>query len=129
MSSRHLAVPEVGGSSVVSILMVVVLPAPLGPSKAKVSPASILSERAIDGDEGPEGPRQVIPIPRSTSMYRLRSTGVVLRHRKNAFQGRQGQVEGTELLRLQGGQGRGNALLRPFDGLIEKLVPSVVRPG
>jgi dipeptidyl aminopeptidase/acylaminoacyl peptidase len=33
-----LALPEVGGSSVVNILMTVVLPAPFGPSKPKASP-------------------------------------------------------------------------------------------
>src|ERR1017187_10657990 len=37
------ASPEEGGNSVVSILMVVVLPAPLEPSRAKTSPA--LTER------------------------------------------------------------------------------------
>ena len=35
------AVPEVGGSSVVSIRSVVVLPAPLGPRKATSSPGSM----------------------------------------------------------------------------------------
>src|ERR1039457_6298515 len=33
-----LAVPEVGSSNVVSILIVVLLPAPLGPSRPKISP-------------------------------------------------------------------------------------------
>ena len=33
-----VAVPAVGGNSVVSILMTVVLPAPFGPSKPKTSP-------------------------------------------------------------------------------------------
>ena len=36
--------PLVGLSSVVSILMVVVLPAPLGPRKAKISPCSTSNE-------------------------------------------------------------------------------------
>src|SRR5664279_2248697 len=40
------ASPEEGGNSVVSILIVVVLPAPLEPSKPKTSPA--LTERVIE---------------------------------------------------------------------------------
>src|SRR5579859_5431221 len=36
------AVPDVGVSSVVSILMVVLLPAPLGPSRPNTSPCSTL---------------------------------------------------------------------------------------
>src|SRR5260370_28241106 len=34
------ALPDVGGKSVVSILMVVLLPAPFGPSRPKTSPCS-----------------------------------------------------------------------------------------
>ena len=40
-------VPLVGRSSVVSILMVVVLPAPLGPRKAKISPAATSKETSL----------------------------------------------------------------------------------
>ena len=41
---RSRSVPLVGRSSVVSILMVVVLPAPLGPRKAKISPGATSKE-------------------------------------------------------------------------------------
>jgi len=37
-----VAVPSVGRSTVVSISIAVVLPAPFGPSKPKISPSSIL---------------------------------------------------------------------------------------
>jgi len=40
-----VAVPEVGISSVVRILIVVVLPAPLGPSRPKSSPSGTASDR------------------------------------------------------------------------------------
>ena len=40
------AVPAVGISSVVSILTIVVLPAPLGPSKPNSSPAATSNERS-----------------------------------------------------------------------------------
>src|ERR1017187_5153439 len=53
-----LASPEEGGNSVVSILIVVVLPAPLEPSKPKISPP--LTEReGIDRRECAETARQV----------------------------------------------------------------------
>ena len=39
--------PLVGCSSVVSILMVVVFPAPLGPRKAKISPAATSNETSL----------------------------------------------------------------------------------
>src|SRR5215831_4843852 len=39
--------PLVGRSSVVSILMVVVFPAPLGPRKAKISPAATSNETSL----------------------------------------------------------------------------------
>ena len=42
-------VPLVGRSSVVSILMVVVLPAPFGPRKAKISPGGDVEFNVIDG--------------------------------------------------------------------------------
>lgn len=46
LSAPTVALPELGGSKVVNILMVVVLPAPLEPRRAKISPAftEILNE-------------------------------------------------------------------------------------
>ena len=46
-SRQHCAVPLLGGSSVVSILMTVVLPAPLGPSRPNASPALTANETAL----------------------------------------------------------------------------------
>jgi hypothetical protein len=64
-----LADPAVGSSSVMSILMVVVLPAPLGPSNPKSSPASMANDTPDRLDllavapkhpgGGREGPAQV----------------------------------------------------------------------
>ena len=45
--------PLVGFSSVVSILMVVVLPAPLGPRKAKISPSSTSNETSLTAVKEP----------------------------------------------------------------------------
>jgi len=39
-----VALPEVGGSKVVSILITVVLPAPFGPNSPNISPAPTVSE-------------------------------------------------------------------------------------
>ena len=41
------AVPEVGKMSPISILMVVVLPAPFGPTKPKISPSSTTRSRSF----------------------------------------------------------------------------------
>ena len=38
VEARHSAVPELGGSSVVSILIAVLFPAPFGPSKPNIPP-------------------------------------------------------------------------------------------
>src|SRR5947209_1660423 len=46
-------VPLVGVSSVVSILIVVVLPAPFGPRKAKISPALTSSEMSLTANTSP----------------------------------------------------------------------------
>jgi len=45
------ASPDVGGNSVVRILIVVVLPAPLEPSRAKISPASTESVKSATACE------------------------------------------------------------------------------
>ena len=47
------SVPLVGASSVVSILMVVVLPAPFGPRKAKISPGDVERD-VVDGGNVPK---------------------------------------------------------------------------
>jgi len=54
-----LAVPEFGRSIVVSILMVVVLPAPLGPSRPKIEPATTLNDRSLTAVTSPK--RRVKP--------------------------------------------------------------------
>ena len=54
--------PAVGASSVVSILMVVVLPAPLGPRKAKISPALTSKEMPIDRGDLAEFLDQVFDV-------------------------------------------------------------------
>ena len=41
------AVPALGGSIVVSILMVVVFPAALGPSRPKIEPATTLNDNSL----------------------------------------------------------------------------------
>src|SRR5262249_33910640 len=43
----NCSVPLVGGSSVVSILMVVVFPAPFGPRKAKISPLGTSNDTSL----------------------------------------------------------------------------------
>jgi len=48
------ASPEEGGNKVVSILIVVVLPAPLEPSKPKISPPLIARVRAFEPCQGAE---------------------------------------------------------------------------
>src|SRR5215475_7853838 len=53
-SSPSISIPPlVGVSSVVSILIVVVLPAPFGPRKAKISPASTSREMSFTADTSP----------------------------------------------------------------------------
>ena len=54
--------PLVGRSSVVSILMVVVLPAPLGPRKAKISPCCDVERDVVDGGEVAELLDQVLDL-------------------------------------------------------------------
>ena len=49
-----------GASSVVSIWMVVVLPAPFGPRNAKISPACDVERHAVDGLDVAEGLDQVM---------------------------------------------------------------------
>ena len=49
---KTLAVPSLGRSSVVRILMSVVLPAPFGPSRPKNSPGSTVEVDAVEGDDG-----------------------------------------------------------------------------
>ena len=49
-----------GASSVVNMRMVVVLPAPLGPSNPKTSPASTWRSRCVDGPTGAERPRKAL---------------------------------------------------------------------
>ena len=58
MTSRPFnpGLPEVGGSRVVSILIVVVLPAPLGPSRPKTSPFFHRQVQGIHGREFAEVP-------------------------------------------------------------------------
>ena len=51
--------PLVGLSSVVRILIVVVLPAPLGPRKAKISPSSTAKEISATAVNLPEGLDQI----------------------------------------------------------------------
>ena len=51
---RSRSCPLVGASSVVSILIVVVLPAPLGPRKAKISPACTSNEMPSTAAKSPE---------------------------------------------------------------------------
>src|SRR5215469_7522263 len=46
--------PPVGFRSVVSILMVVVFPAPLGPRKAKISPSSTSNETSLTAVKEPK---------------------------------------------------------------------------
>src|SRR5579863_2423541 len=46
--------PSVGRRSVVSILMVVVLPAPFGPRKAKISPAATWKETSSTAVKAPK---------------------------------------------------------------------------
>ena len=59
VEARHLArVPDVGGSSVVSILIVVDLPAPFGPSRPKIVPRVDDEIEMVDGDEGVEAAGQ-----------------------------------------------------------------------
>src|SRR5271157_1117648 len=65
-----LASPEEGGNNVVSILIVVVLPAPLEPSKAKTSPA--LTERVRPSTAVKAPKRQVrLLISRTISLIRI----------------------------------------------------------
>ncbi len=52
------AVPSEGSSNVVSILMSVLFPAPLGPSKPNVVPCAQEKFRMIDSNERAESPRQ-----------------------------------------------------------------------
>ena len=46
--------PEVGGSKVVSILIVVLLPAPFGPKSPKISPPPTLSVIALTAVRSPK---------------------------------------------------------------------------
>ena len=50
-----IAVPSSGRARVVSTLMVVVLPAPLGPRRAKTSPRCDLEVEAVEDDLASEG--------------------------------------------------------------------------
>ena len=50
-----IAVPASGRTSVVSTLIVVVLPAPFGPSRAKTSPRGDLEIEAVEDDLASEG--------------------------------------------------------------------------
>src|SRR5271154_3321342 len=66
-----LASPAVGGSSVVSILIVVVLPAPFEPSRPKISPA--LTERVSASTDVNAPKRRLRPlISRTTLLIRKR---------------------------------------------------------
>ena len=49
-----LAVPALGGSLVVSILMVVVLPAPLGPNRPKIEQAATLNDNSLTAVTDPK---------------------------------------------------------------------------
>ena len=59
---RCAMVPLVGCSSVVSIWIVVVLPAPFGPRNAKISPARHVERDAVDGLDLAEGLDQVLDV-------------------------------------------------------------------
>ena len=52
------AVPSEGSSRVVSILMVVVLPAPLGPRRPKIAPVGHVQGDVIGGNQVAEGARE-----------------------------------------------------------------------
>ncbi len=64
------AVPEVGTSSVVSMRMSVDLPAPLGPSRPKISPSSTVNEMPSTAVKSPN--RFVMP---RTSMADFHDAG------------------------------------------------------
>ena len=72
------AVPEVGSSSVMSILIVVVLPAPLGPSRPKSSPRSTSNEIPRTASTSFFAPRRspvratYVRVSASTSMTGMR---------------------------------------------------------
>jgi hypothetical protein len=55
------AVPEVGISSVISILMVVVFPAPFGPSRPKSSPSPISKLTSRTASTSSER-RRIVPV-------------------------------------------------------------------
>ena len=59
VSVEHDACPLVGGEQRVSILMVVDLPAPLGPRKANISPCLTLERNIIDRGKVPEFFREI----------------------------------------------------------------------
>src|SRR5208337_4463288 len=54
-----LAAPALGGSIVVSIFIVVVLPAPFGPSRPKIEPAATLKDSSLTAVNDPK--RRVKP--------------------------------------------------------------------
>ena len=59
---KSVAVPSVGGSSPVSIFMVVDLPQPFEPRKPKISPRSIFRFTVIDGGEIAEAACQAVRL-------------------------------------------------------------------
>src|ERR1019366_2782231 len=67
------ASPEEGGNSVVSILIVVVLPAPLDPSKPKTSPA--LTARVIPST-AVNAPKRRVRVLISRTMSLIRTAGL-----------------------------------------------------
>jgi len=67
------ASPEEGGNRVVSILIVVVLPAPLEPSKPKTSPA--LTER-VSVSTAVNAPKRRVRVLISRTMSLMRKPGI-----------------------------------------------------
>ena len=53
-----VAVPSEGSSSVVSILMVVLLPAPFGPSRPKIDAVGDVQGHVVGGSQVAEAPRE-----------------------------------------------------------------------
>src|SRR5208337_708179 len=116
------ALPPLGGRRVVSILIVVLLPAPFGPRSANISPRSMARERPFTATSvenlrvSPSSSR--IAMGSGPPFRRRMSAG-----REDAPQGGHRPGDGGQLLAIQRAEKTGKALLRGLARAGERLGP------
>src|SRR5690606_17033 len=91
------AVPEVGVISVASMRTVVVLPAPLGPRQAKISPSPTvrLMPRTASTCTGLPGPRRTVNVLRRSCASMIISTPIAGMQRDALYGGRDRPAAGA----------------------------------